>query len=261
MSVDLSEAIEFAMGCARSAGEIQREKYESKDLDIDRKGRIDLVTEVDLECERLITELVAKKYSEHGIIAEEGTSRNPEAEYQWIIDPLDGTTNFAHGFPIFAVSIGLVVGGSPVAGVVYEPIRDEMFHAVKGGGAFMNEVKIEVSKAEALKDSLLATGFPYDVATNPRNNIDNFRRVIMECQALRRPGAAAIDLVYVACGRLDGFWEQRLKAWDIAAGVLIVTEAGGTVTDMGGGRLDLYGETVCATNGLIHKEILGLLEP
>jgi myo-inositol-1(or 4)-monophosphatase len=252
--------LEVAKQTAQSAGEIQRGKYESKDLSIDHKGRIDLVTEVDFECERLITGILADKFPDHGIIAEEGTSRNPQAEYQWIIDPLDGTTNFTHGFPIFAVSIGLVRGGSPVAGVVYEPIRDEMFYAVKDGGAFMNGKPIEVTKTATLKDSLLATGFPYDVATNPKNNIDNFRRVIMECQALRRPGAAAIDLVYVACGRLDGFWELRLQAWDMAAGALIVAEAGGILTDMKGGKLDLFGETVCATNGHIHREILQLLE-
>ena len=257
----VNELLECGIEAARLAGALQRERYEDATLKVERKGRIDLVTEVDVACEKIIVEHISSSYPEHGILAEEGEANRKDEGFLWIIDPLDGTTNFAHGFPIFAVSIGVAVDGVVQAGVVYDPLRDEMFTATKDGGAFLNGNPIKVTDCERLEEALLATGFPYDIKTNPRNNINNFNRVALEAQAVRRPGAAAVDLVYTACGRLDGFWEQRLKPWDMAAGALIVEEAGGTVTDMAGKPLDLYGETVCATAPKIHAELLTLLDP
>ena len=260
MEPGIQDMLDIAFDAAVQAGEIQREYYEKKNLDIELKGRIDLVTEVDLLCEKAVTATISESFPDHGILAEEGTSINGGSPYQWIIDPLDGTTNFAHGFPMFAVSIGLVKDGEILLGVIYDPLRDELFSAKKDGGATMNGHSIKVSETSQLDKSLVATGFPYDVKTSSRNNLNNFNRVIMEVRALRRPGAAAIDLAYVACGRLDGFWEQRLKPWDMAAGALIVSEAGGIVTDMKGKPLDLFGETCCAGNPQIHRQLLDLLE-
>ena len=259
MEEELQSMVDVAFDAAVQAGEIQRDHYEKKNLDIEMKGRIDLVTEVDLLCEKAITDAITENFPDHGILAEEGTSINSNSPYQWIIDPLDGTTNFAHGFPLFAVSIGLVKDGEILLGVIYDPLREELFSATKGGGASLNGFPIKTSETKQLERSLVATGFPYDVKTNPRNNLDNFNRVIMEVRAVRRPGAAAVDLAYVACGRLDGFWEQRLQPWDMAAGALLVAEAGGLVTDMKGAPLDLFGETLCAGNRNIQPQLLDLL--
>jgi len=255
-----AQFLEVAVETAKSAGEIQRNRYEDHSVTIERKGRIDLVTAVDIACEKLIVSAISKRYPQHGILAEEGTQKEAHGDYLWIIDPLDGTTNYAHGFPMFAVSIALAMRGKPVVGVVYEPIRDELFTAVAGEGAMINGKPISVSSVSQMDDALLATGFPYDVRTNPANNLDNFKRVALNCQAVRRPGAAVLDLSYVACGRLDGFWEQRLYPWDMAAGSLIVAEAGGVVTDMDGKPLDLHGETIIAANPRIHPKLLALLQ-
>ncbi len=252
--------LDFSQKISYVAGEIQKESYGKTGLRIEHKGRTDIVTEVDIKCEKAIIDSIVSEYPNHGILAEEGGGKKSDGEYLWIIDPLDGTTNYAHGFPIFCVSVALACNGQVIAGSVYDPLRDEMFSAALGEGATLNGNPIKVTVAAKMEEALIATGFPYDVKTNPKNNIDNFKRVVMECQAVRRPGSAAIDLVYVACGRVDAFWEQRLKPWDMAAGQLIVSEAGGTVTDMKGEQLDLYGETICVANATLHPQLLALLE-
>ena len=258
--LDLEKAMEFAKSVAYSAGKIQKDKYEMLGMEVRRKGIINLVTEVDVECEKHITEAISAKFPDHAIMAEEGTDIKSGNGYVWYIDPLDGTTNYAHGYPFFGPSIGLVLEGEPVAGAVYDPMRDEMFSGFKGGGAYLNGKRIKVSAVEDMDDALLGTGFPYDLRTNKDNNIDNFCRVTMRSQAIRRAGAAALDLCYVACGRFEGFWEQWLYPWDMAAGVLFVKEAGGTVTDMKGKGMNLLGKTVCAANPVIHPKLLGLLK-
>lgn len=260
MGLDINKAMEFAMETAHAAGKIQKQKYEKHGLAVRKKGLIDLVTEVDVECEKLITDAISKKYPDHAILAEEGTDVKSAGGYAWYIDPLDGTTNYAHGFPFFAPSIALAFKGEAVAGAVYDPMRDEMFSGMKGGGAFLNGSRMSVSNADNMDGALLGTGFPYDLRTNKHNNVDNFNRVVLKCQAIRRAGAAALDLCYVACGRFEGFWEQWLYPWDMAAGALFVTEAGGVVTDMRGLGLDLFGKTICAANKGIHPKLLELLD-
>jgi len=259
MKLDLQKAMEFAIETAYAAGKIQKENYEKRGLVVRHKGLIDLVTEVDVECEKLITSAISKKYPDHDILAEEGTDVKSGGGYAWYIDPLDGTTNYAHGFPFFAPSIALAYKGEAVAGAVYDAMRDEMFSGIKGGGAFLNGTRIAVSEVDNMDNALLGTGFPYDLRTNKDNNVENFNRVVLRCQAIRRAGAAALDLCYVACGRFDGFWEQWLYPWDMAAGALFVSEAGGTVTDMKGKPLDLFGKAICAANKGIHPKLLPLL--
>jgi len=257
----INNQLDFAVSIAKDAGGLQSYAFEKSGLKIKHKGRIDLVTEIDIACEKLIVDAIKKTYPSHGILTEEGSNKESTSDSLWIIDPLDGTTNFAHGFPIFAVSIALEVDGEIVLAVCYDPLRDELFTAIKGGGAFMNGKAISVSSTDKLENSLVATGFPYDLKTNQRNNINNFVKVVKECQAVRRPGAAVIDLCYVACGRFDAFWEQRLCPWDMAAGQLVVLEAGGLVTDMAGKKLDIYNETICVANKMVHPQLLSLLEP
>lgn len=258
--LELDKALEFTVDVARQAGRIQKKRYESADVAVKHKGLIDLVTEVDIECEKLITDKIAAKYPEHGILSEEGTVKENQSRHRWIIDPLDGTTNFAHRFPMFCCSIALVTDDKPVVGVAYDPLRDELFTAVKNGGAFLNGKRIQVSDVATMDNALLATGFPYDIRTTLDNNLEHFNRVALNCQAIRRAGSAVLDLAYTACGRFDGFWEQSLFAWDMAAGALIVEEAGGIVTDMEGNTLDLFGKTLAATNRLLHPNLIDLLE-
>lgn len=259
--INLENALHLAADAAKRAGEVQKQKYEDKNLSVRHKGTIDIVTEVDIECEKLIVNAITGAYPDHDIIAEEGTNKSSGTGYVWIIDPLDGTTNYSHGFPMFCSSIALVYKGEALVGAAYDPLRDELFTAVKGKGALMNGKAIRVSKVGEMDDALLATGFPYDIRSNKRNNLENFNRVALTCQAIRRAGSAVLDLCYVACGRFDGFWEQRLFAWDMAAGALIAGEAGGSVTDMKGKKLDLFGETICAANPGIHPRLLSLLLP
>jgi myo-inositol-1(or 4)-monophosphatase len=259
MNLDLKKALEFAVETAYAAGKLQKEKYEKRGLVVKHKGLINLVTEVDLECEKLITSAISKNYPDHEILAEEGTDVKSGSGYAWYVDPLDGTTNYAHGFPFFAPSIALSYEGETLVGAVYDPMRDEMFSGTRGGGAFLNGARVAVSAVDKMDDALLATGFPYDLRTNKHNNVENFGRVALQCQAVRRAGAAALDLCYVACGRFEGFWEMWLYPWDMAAGALFVLEAGGVVSDMRGGPLDLFGKTVCAANKGIHPKLLPLL--
>jgi myo-inositol-1(or 4)-monophosphatase len=249
---------EFALRLARDAGAIVREGY-GKALDVNHKGAIDLVTDVDLRSEQFLVESIRKAFPEDSILAEEG-ERVEAGERCWLVDPLDGTTNFAHGLPFFSVSIACMVRGEPHIGVVFDPMRDELFHAFSGSGAWLNGNRIAVSAAPELENSLLVTGFPYDIRTNPDNNLDHYNALALRSQGVRRLGSAALDLCYVAAGRLDGYWELRLNPWDWAAGVLIVRQAGGQVTTFSGDSKVLHGdETLIASNGLIHEALMKVL--
>ncbi|MHB9012709.1 MAG: inositol monophosphatase family protein [Ignavibacteriaceae bacterium] len=219
-----------------------------------------LVTEVDKASEKLITGFVKKKFPSHGILAEEGGSFKKESEFLWVIDPIDGTTNFAHGLPIFSVSIGVQKNGKTIAGVVYDVMNDITYSAELGSGAFANSEKISVSKNDKLSRSVLVTGFPYNIAENPENALGKFVALTTVARGVRRLGSAAIDFCYLARGVFDGFWEVQLHPWDVCAGKLIAEEAGGLVTDFNGNQIDIYSEKFLATNGLIHNEIMEIMK-
>jgi len=227
---------------------------------IDKKGAIDLVTEVDLAIERMFRELVSRRFPEHHILAEElgGSLSIPDGPC-WVFDPIDGTTNFAHGLPIFCASLALEIDGVAEIAAVYDPTRRELFTAERGGGAFLNGQPIRVSAAATLIDAMLVTGFPYDVHTRLDEIIGLFRAFVGQARAVRRLGSAAIDLCYVAAGRMDGFWERDLSPWDIAGGALLVTEAGGRVTSLQGDPFTSRGRSVLASNNLIHDAMLDVI--
>lgn len=245
---------------ARQAGEIQRSRYESQ-LEIQTKSaEIDLVTEVDRECEALIVSGVESERPGDAILAEEGGAREQAtADWRWIIDPLDGTVNYAHGFPRFCVSIGIEYRGRRQVALVYDPLLDECFRAVRGAGASLGQRRLRVSTATALGQSLVATGFAYDVHRSSADNLGHFGRMLKAARGIRRDGSAALDLCYVASGRLDAYWEFKLHPWDVAAGILIVEEAGGRVSDRSGGPVPASGAEVVASNGEIHDEVLAHL--
>jgi myo-inositol-1(or 4)-monophosphatase len=253
-----SEYRQVAEQAARAAGQVQIEGL-SKTRNIDYKSAFNLVTDIDVACEAKIIEIISQRYPNDQILAEEGSSNPKGSGRRWIIDPLDGTTNYAHRYPFFAVSIGVEEAGKIVAGVVYNVVSNELFHAELGSGAYLNNRQIKVSSIPALEKSLLATGFPYDSAKAGDNNMLRFRTLTDLCHGVRRDGAAALDLCYVAVGRLDGFWEVGLSPWDMAAGSLIVTEAGGTVTDLYGEVLDMQTGRMLASNGFVHKELISVL--
>ena len=248
---------ETALAAAHAGGAVLREGFGKLHRYRLKTSRVDLVTDYDKRSEEAIIEAIRERFPEHGILSEE---RAPEEGngYRWIIDPLDGTTNYAHNYPFFAVSIALEREGRLLLGVVYLPVFEELFFAERGRGATLNGEPIRVSRTPKLREALLATGFPYAIERIGLN-LKLFERFIYRAQAVRRDGAAAPDLCYVACGRFDGFWELDLKVWDIAAGVLIVEEAGGRVSDFSGNELDLYGNEILASNGLIHEEMLEVL--
>ena len=251
--VAVARVREFAEHLARAAGAIQRERYETDLVVRTKSAPIDLVTEVDHSCEVLIIEALRRERPGDAIVAEEGSGEDRAgAEWRWVIDPLDGTMNYAHGYPRFCVSIGVQRHGEPCVGVVYDPLLDELFAATRGAGATCNGRALRVSDERELGRALLATGFAYDVHKSPEDNLDHFAAFVKRVRGLRRDGSAALDLCYVAAGRFDGFWEQRLKPWDVAAGILIAREAGALVTDMGGGdgMLD-SGDIVAATPALL----------
>lgn len=247
-----------AVEAAREAGRIQRERFGTA-FRVTHKGAVDLVTEVDLACEEAIRRVLGRLAPGTAVLGEEEGLRGEGAD-RWIVDPLDGTTNYAHGFPVFCVSIAWEQAGRTACGVVYDPLRDELFAAERGRGARCNGAPLRVSAEARLDRALLATGFPYDRRTNPRNNLEAFGRLTLLSQGVRRAGAAALDLAYVAAGRLDGFWELELKPWDVAAGVLLVAEAGGEVTGLDGGPFTPYDRDVVATNGALHGQVLGALK-
>ena len=222
------------------------------------KGEINIVTDVDQKAEALIVKNLIKAFPEYGILAEESPEEK-KGDAKWIIDPIDGTTNFAHGFPFFAVSIALEIKGKTILGVVYDPMRDELFTAVKGKGAFLNKKRINVSKVKDMGKAFLATGFAYNFKTTKQNNMNNFSNFMMASMAVRRAGAATLDLCYAACGRFDGFWELDLCPWDTAAAELIVREAGGKVSKTDGSKFSNYGKSIVVSNGLLHKKMLKIL--
>ena len=252
------EPLEFAVQLAFESGKIQK-KYFQKTFSIMHKGEIDLVTNVDFECQSRILELVEKAFPDDEVISEEKTNTYEAGKNRWIVDPLDGTTNYAHGYPFFCTSIAYEVDGEIIIGVVYNPIMDELFFARKGAGSFFNGEKMGVSSVKEIKQALLATGFPYDVVTNPNNNLNHWTKFMMRAQALRRDGSAGLNLSYVAAGRFDGFWEVRLSPWDMAAGMLIVREAGGIITSLSGETFSLYEGGVLASNGLIHDQMVDVI--
>jgi myo-inositol-1(or 4)-monophosphatase len=252
--------LELASGLARAAGKIQRERYATGFEIRTKSAAVDLVTDVDESCEALIVSALEAERPADAILAEEGGGRDRSgAAWRWIVDPLDGTTNYAHGYPRFCVSIGVEFEGARTVGVVYDPLMDQLYHAVTGRGAYLNGRRIRVSKETALDRSLLATGFAYDRRASEQDNLDNFAAFLKAARALRRDGSAALDLCYVAAGRLDGFWEFKLAPWDVAAGYLIIEEAGGRCTDVSGGTPPASGSEVVASNGHIHQAMLEVL--
>jgi len=243
-----------AMGdIAREAGALLME-YFRRHVAVEYKGEADLVTVADRKSEVLIRERIRQRWPTHDVLGEEGGLRDTGSDYRWYVDPLDGTTNFAHGYPVFCVSMALEYRGSRIAGVVYDPTRDELFAAEQGGCAYLNQQRIHVSKVANLAECLVATGFPsHKRHKNP--NIFFYHQLTLRTHGVRRAGSAALDLCCVACGRFDGFWEFNLNPWDTAAGVLIVEEAGGKVTDFSGGPFQLNSRETLASNGLLHEAL------
>ena len=251
--------LKVAVAAALAAGRIQKERADNIG-EIRYKGEINLVTEVDLLCEKEIITSIKKQFPDHAFLAEESGATEGDADHLWIIDPLDGTVNYAHGYPCYCVSIGYQRKGEVVVGVVYNPCLDELFVAEKGRGATLNGKAIAVSPATELKKSLLATGFAYDINESTNNNLDHFENLIKACQAIRRPGSAAMDLCYTAMGRFEGFWELKLHPWDYAAGWLMVEEAGGQVTRFDGSPFQMGDRSVLTSNGHIHSAMVDVLQ-
>lgn len=256
-SVYLATAREIVL----KAGEIQMSRRRSG-FRVDKKGAIDLVTEVDLECERLCRSIIAERFPDHDVLAEElssGPGETTERRCRWVFDPLDGTVNYTHDLPIFCAALALEIDGRAEVGAVYDPTRDELFTAERGGGAFLNGAPLHVSGTGTLLDALLVTGFSYEVHKQSRDLVDLFGAFLTRAQAVRRLGSAALDLCYVAAGRFEGFWEQHLKPWDVAAGALIATEAGGRVTGMDGSPFDPAAAHLVASNGHVHEAMLDVI--
>lgn len=253
------DLLDFTIDTAKGAGEIIGGNYGRKQS-IHYKGEINIVTDVDRMSEAYIVGRIRSAYPEHGILTEESAEHVSPSPYRWIVDPLDGTTNYAHGYPFFCVSIAVEKEGAIVAGAVFDPLRDELFTASSGGGAFLNGSRIRVSATDRLRQSLLSTGFAYDVNTAKDNNLDYFREFVFTGQAIRRDGSAAIDMCYLACGRFDGFWELSLKPWDTAAGLLLLIEAGGVATCLDGSSYDIRKPDIVASNGLIHAQMLEVVK-
>jgi myo-inositol-1(or 4)-monophosphatase len=242
----------FACTLALESGKVLKAGFNRRMI-IKYKGRIDPVTEVDLKSEKFIVDRIRRRFPCHDIVTEENTaSPSRKAEFRWIIDPLDGTVNFSHGFPIYCVSIAVEYQGKVVAGAVCDPERNELFHAAWGKGALLNKRPIHVSSERNLERALLATGFAYDIGTSKKNNLGYFARMAKQAQGVRRPGSAAIDICWLAAGRLDGFWELKLHPWDTAAAELILREAGGESTRVNGRPFSIYDPDLLASNGLLH---------
>ena len=251
--------LEAAQESAERAGGMLRKNIDAS-RKIEYKGAVNLVTNFDRQAQQIVFEHLSSRFPEHDFLAEEDLCEEKGSEFRWIIDPLDGTTNYAHRFPIFCVSLALELNGQITLGVIYDPMRDEMFSAVRGKGATLNGKQVSVSLERELDKSLLSTGFPYDVRESKENNLDHFRHFVTRTQAVRRCGAAAIDLCYIACGRFDGFWELKLSPWDVAAGALIVEEAQGRVSDFQGDEFSIYGREILASNNLIHDQMIAVLQ-
>lgn len=252
--------LNFAIETARQAGHVLMEKF-GRITQITKKGDINLVTEADLASEALIIERIKSYHPKHSILAEESGEAvvvGGDTTWKWIIDPLDGTTNYAHGYPCFCVTIALEHDGELVIGVTFDPTRDELFAAERGRGATLNGKPIRVSSTQNLGDSLIVTGFPYDFKQR-KNFAQHLTDFLLNSRGVRRDGSAAIDMAYVACGRFDGFWEEGLNPWDVAAGTLMIREAGGLVTYYDGSDFSIYQPPICASNGAIHSQMLDVL--
>jgi len=265
---EYKELLAIAIKAAIKAGRRIYSHWENLQVsDISQKSSWkDLVTIADKEAEGIILEIVTAKFPHHQIISEEGGGQKTDSktdsnsDYQWAIDPLDGTTNFCHSYPFFCTSIGVLHQGEAVVGVVYDPVHDELFTAIRGQGAYLNGRPISVSKTSSLEAALLVTGFFYDVDDLQKASLDLFKKFNLICHGVRRDGAAALDLCYVAAGRLDGFWEYGLKVWDVTAGSLLVCEAGGIVSDTQGKDFDFFGRRLLASNGLLHQELVKCIQ-
>ena len=254
----IPDYLDFAQAIAREAGALLKRELPNKRR-IDFKGEINLVTEVDRLSEELLMQRIRHAFPQHGILSEESAEWQCGSDCRWIIDPLDGTTNYAHGYPVFCVSIALEIHAEIIYGVIYNPNMDEMFTVEKDRGAFLNGRRLAVSDTSELSRSLLATGFPYDIRESKENNINYFIAMALKSQAIRRAGSAALDLAYLAAGRFDGFWELKLKPWDTAAGTLMVKEAGGEISDIEGKSYDLASPHILASNGKLHTQMREVL--
>lgn len=253
MADELAAAIEAAL----AGGEILRNRFGGR-VEVSYKSELNLVTEADRESERTILDLLRRRAPGAAVLAEESGEREGDTARRFLVDPLDGTTNFAHGYPFFSVSIGFERDSELVLGVVYDPLREELFTAERGEGAFLNGRRLHVSGEKRLSRSLLVTGFPYDLKDDLSGSLRLFERFMGEVRAIRRAGSAALDLCYVAAGRVDAFWEEKLSPWDMAAGAVLVREAGGRVTDFAGGPFDCYGKEIVASNSLLHPSMVRL---
>jgi len=251
---EVRKILTFAGETATGAGKILKKGF-NRPIRVTFKGRINPVTDYDLKSEKYIVSSIARTYPHHEILAEEGTTTGRSSNYRWIIDPLDGTVNFSHGFPIYCVSIALEYEQKMIVGVVYDPERDELFSAARDNGAFLNGRRTHVSSEKRLGRALLATGFAYDIASTRRNNLGLFARMAKQAQGVRRPGSAAIDLCWLASGRIDGFWELNLYPWDTAAAALIVTEAGGTISRLDGRSYSIFDKDLLASNSRLHRSM------
>ncbi len=256
------EALQFIEDVSRKAGDVVLSYYQGE-YAIDRKNvedsKIDIVTDADRASEDLILSAIRERYPDHEIVSEEAPPDTTRSRWKWFVDPIDGTVNFTHGYPAFCISIAVAEDDRLVAGAVFDPLRKETFSSTRGGGARLNGKPIRVSRAERLDRSIVATGFPYDRGYSPNNNLKEFCRVMPHIQGIRRAGSAALDLAYVAAGRLDAFWELKLKPWDMAAGMLLVEEAGGRISDRFGAETSVYTDSVAATNNRIHDALIRLL--
>jgi myo-inositol-1(or 4)-monophosphatase len=240
------------------AGAIQKERY-GQEIEVRHKGEIDIVTEVDRACEDVIVQALRERFPDHDIVTEETDLGRTDSRFVWFTDPLDGTTNYAHGYPFFCSSVALTVSGEIVAGAVFDPVKEELFTAERGAGAFLNGRRLRVSSSTELLRSLLVTGFPYDLRDDLDGKLRLFNRFMGEARAIRRDGAAALDLCYIAAGRVDGFWEERLQPWDMMAGILMVEEAGGRASRFDGAPLGLVADEILATNGALHGPMIEVL--
>ena len=248
----------IALKAVKEGGAILME-YLGKVQSIDYKGEINLVTEVDRRSEEVVMGIIKDSYPDHRMLAEETGDSGESSSFKWIIDPLDGTTNYAHGYTCFRISLAIEHEGEVIYAAVYDPVREELFTAEKGKGAYLNGKAIKVSSTQQLNQSLLCTGFPYDVRNDMNSNILHFRNFLLKTQAVRRDGSAALDLCYTATGRFDGFWEQKLFPWDVAAGSLLVTEAGGNLSNFKGENFSIYDKEIVASNGIIHNQMIEVL--
>ena len=258
----LKEINNFTKEISLEAGKILLNGFRSSKTVVSYKSRTNLLTDIDEKSEKFLFNNISKKFSDHSIIAEEGSRKDAKGDFIWYVDPLDGTNNFAHGIPFFCISIGVFSreSNTVVSAVVYNPFLDEFFSAVKGSGSTLNNENINVSQTNDIGISILATGFPYEKDNSEINNLKEFNKILPKTQGIRRFGSAALDLSYLSCGRIDGYWEQQLQSWDMAAGSLIVEEAGGMVTDYSGRKFDPEKPEIVASNSKIHKQILELIE-